>query len=263
MEIIKLTDISFRYAEQNGSETFYLENLDLLIKKGDFISILGPNGSGKSTLLKIIANIITPLSGKTFLYDNSYDSYKRMEFAKHIAFVPQNSGTNFPFSIYEIVMMGRSPYLNFMGIESGADHNLVMDTLEILEISHLKNKGINEVSGGEAQRALIARALVQQPEILLLDEPNTHLDIKHQLSIFELLKELNKENGLTVITISHDLNLSNYYSSRVLLMNSGRILYDSTPQKILTEENIKEVFGVDAKIIYNAENSNSFISLID
>lgn len=96
MEIIKLTDISFRYAEQNGSETFYLENLDLLIKKGDFISILGPNGSGKSTLLKIIANIITPLSGKTFLYDNSYDSYKRMEFAKHIAFVPQNSGTNLP-----------------------------------------------------------------------------------------------------------------------------------------------------------------------
>ncbi len=138
----------------------------------------------------------------------------------------------------------------------------MLDTLDLLEISHLKNKGINEVSGGESQRALIARAIVQNPKILLLDEPNSHLDIKHQLSIYNLLLELNKTKNLTVITISHDLNLSNHYSNRALLMDNGKILFDSIPDDILTEENILKVFGIEAEIIECHENKNKFISLI-
>lgn len=261
MEIIKLKNISFSYSEQNGSDDFFLENLDLIINSGDFISILGPNGSGKSTMIKIIANILKPSTGTSTLYQDEYSTINRNQFAKHVAFVPQNSGTNFPYSVYEIVMMGRSPYLNLFGVEKQSDHKLVVDTLELLEILHLKNKGINQVSGGEAQRALIARAIVQQPKILLLDEPNTHLDIKHQLSIFSLLHKFNKENGLTIVTISHDLNLSNYFTSRSILMKSGKILYDDTPDKILTESNIREIFDVESKIIKNNNNS-SFISLI-
>ena len=262
MEIIKLKDISFRYSEKNEADQFFLEDLDFSVHKGDFISILGPNGSGKSTLLKIIANILTISKGETKLYDKEYGTIKRTEFAKNVAFVPQNSNTNFPYSVYEIVMMGRSPYLNFLGIEDKIDHGLVSETLELLEISHLKKKGINEVSGGEAQRALIARALVQNPKILLLDEPNSHLDIKHQLSIFNLLNKLNTQKDLTVINISHDLNFSNHFSNRAVLMKAGKILFDSSPEEILNEKNILEVFGVNAKIISERNNSNSIISLI-
>lgn len=262
MEIVKLKNIEFCYTENNGDNNFSLNELNLTIHSGDFISVMGSNGCGKSTLLKLVANILNASSGTSELYGIDYSTIKRNEFAKKVAFVPQNSGTNFPYSIYEIVMMGRSPYLNFLGIEDKLDQRLVIDTLDLLEISHLKNKGINEVSGGEAQRALIARAIVQNPKILLLDEPNSHLDIKHQLSIYNLLLELNKTKNLTIITISHDLNFSNYFSNRAILMKSGKILFDAEPDKILNEENILKVFGVNASIIKNERNKSKFISLI-
>jgi iron complex transport system ATP-binding protein len=262
MEILELNNINFSYTEKDNPNNFSLSAINLKIYAGDFISVLGPNGCGKSTLLKLIANILKPTSGVTKIYGEPFSSIKRREFAKNVAFVPQNSGTNFPYSIYEIVMMGRSPYLNFLGIEDQIDRKLVLDTLDLLEISHLKNKGINEVSGGEAQRALIARAIVQNPKILLLDEPNSHLDIRHQLSIYNLLQELNITKNLTVVTISHDLNLSNYYSSRAILMNDGNILFDSIPEDILTTKNILEVFGIEAEIFESRESKNNFISLI-
>lgn len=262
MEILELKNINFSYSEKNNPSGFSLSEVSLKIYEGDFISLLGPNGCGKSTLLKLIANILQPTSGISELYKVDYSLIKRREFARSVAFVPQNSGTNFPYSIYEIVMMGRSPYLNFLGIEDQIDRKLVLNTLELLEISHLKNKGINEVSGGEAQRALIARAIVQKPKILLLDEPNSHLDIKHQLSIYNLLRKLNSSNNLTVITISHDLNLSNYFSNRALLMNDGKIHFDSNPGDVLTEENIFKIFGIKAEILTSKEGENNFISLI-
>ena len=262
MEILELNNINFSYSEKNNPSSFSLSEVSLKIYEGDFISLLGPNGCVKSTLLKLIANILKPTSGISELYKVDYSLIKRREFAKSVAFVPQNSGTNFPYSIYEIVMMGRSPYLNILGIEDQNDRKLVLDTLELLEITHLKNKGINEVSGGEAQRALIARAIVQKPKILLLDEPNSHLDIKHQLSIYNLLSELNKNKNLTIISISHDLNLSNYFSNRALLMNEGKILFDSNPADVLTEENIFKVFGIKSEILTSKESKNKFISLI-
>lgn len=261
MAIIKLSNISFSYSEKSSSDGFSLNDLDFNIIKGDYISILGPNGSGKSTLLKIVANILKPSSGSRKLIGRDYSAIERNEFAKYVAFVPQNSGTNFPYSVYEIVMMGRSPYLNFLGIEREVDRKLVLDTLDLLEIRHLQNQGINGISGGEAQRALIARAIVQKPKLLLLDEPNTHLDIKHQLSISNLLKELNKKSDLTIVAISHDINLSKHYSNRVILMKDGEILFDSIPEEILTEANIKNVFDVNARIILDKNTDSSYISL--
>jgi iron complex transport system ATP-binding protein len=148
-------------------------------------------------------------------------------------------------------MMGRTPYLNLIGFENKHDKDLVDEALERVDIAHLRNKGINEVSGGEAQRAFIARAIVQQPELILLDEPNSHLDIKHQLGIFNLLRELNIEKRLTVLTVSHDLNLAGYYSERIILMKNGKIYRDDVTEKILTRENILDVFGVDSSIVRN------------
>ncbi|MCB9247516.1 MAG: ABC transporter ATP-binding protein [Ignavibacteriales bacterium] len=232
------------------------------IEESDFISIMGPNGSGKSTLLKIIANLLKPFSGNVLLDDVDYSLIPRNVFARKVSFVPLSSSkVFFPYSVYEIVMMGRTPHLNYFGIENEIDHNKVIEVLELLEIDHLKNKGINEVSGGEAQRALIARALVQEPKIMLLDEPNAHLDIKHQVSIFNILLKLNKEFGLTVVLISHDLNLANFFSNRVVLMNNGKIEFDSAPKEVLTEDNIKLIFNVNSKVMKSINSPETFINI--
>lgn len=260
MKIIELSNISFSYSEKSEESDFKLSNLSLDIRTGEFISILGPNGCGKSTLLKIIANIFEVGDGTLKINNINYKNINRKAFAKQVAFVPQNLDTNFPFSVFEIVMMGRSPYLNFFGVETKTDHDLVNEVLDKLEIAPLKEKGINEVSGGEAQRALIARALVQQPKVLLLDEPNAHLDIKHQISIFNLLKNYNKENDLTVITVLHDLNFANNYSSRTVLLKDGKIMHDSIPAETLTVNNIQQIFGINSMIIPEPGSGNSIIS---
>lgn len=243
MSLIELSNIEFSYHPGNGDQ-FKLDEISAAIEAGEFLVILGPNGSGKSTLLKIISGTLKPGNGIVNLKNKDLKKYSVKEIARLIAFVPQDTFTIFPFSVYEIVMMGRTPYLDMFGIENEEDHKIVEETLELVGISHLKHKGINEVSGGEAQRAFLARALVQQPKIILLDEPNAHLDIKHQIAFFDLLKKLNREEGLTVIAISHDLNLSAYYSERAILMRQGKIFMDDVKTKVLTEENIQKVFGV-------------------
>jgi iron complex transport system ATP-binding protein len=262
MKIITLKNISYRYEETSSESSFKINDLNFVVNTSDFITIMGPNGSGKSTLLKLIANLITPDSGEIYLDSKNYNSLSRIEFAKKISFVPQISKIFFSYSVYEIVMMGRTPHLNFYGIENKNDHQKVMEVLQLLEIDHLKNKGINEVSGGEAQRALIARAFVQEPRIMLLDEPNAHLDIKHQVSIFNILLKLNLEFKLTVILISHDLNLANFFSKRIILMKSGEIKFDSIPEKVLTEENIRSIFGIQSSIILQEKKEDSYIKII-
>ncbi len=251
MNQIVLKDISFVYKNE---EEFSLRNLNLDFKQGEFVSILGPNGSGKSTLLKLIAGNLKPQKGAINFNGNEYKKIKIKDLAKLIAFVPQSSNPVFQFSIFEIVMMGRTPYLNMFGFENEDDVKIVNEALELVELTHLKDHGINEVSGGEAQRAFIARAIVQQPKVILLDEPSSHLDIKHQLSIFNLIKKLNKEKGLTVILVSHDLNLSGLYSDRIILMKQGKIFFDGNVILSLTEENIRSVFGVDSKVKINENN---------
>ncbi|MGE5681455.1 MAG: ABC transporter ATP-binding protein [Bacillota bacterium] len=253
MSLIDLKNINFSYQKSKaGTPDFFLESINLSVESGEFISILGPNGSGKSTLLKLISGVLKPLSGDISLKSTSYGRISKRDLARTIAFVPQSALSVFPFSIFEIVMMGRTPYLNMVGYENHSDIDLVNEALEMVDIAHLRNKGINEVSGGEAQRAFIARAIVQQPEVILLDEPNAHLDIKHQLSIFDLIRELNIKKNLTVITVSHDLNLAGFYSKRIVLMKQGRIFKDDKAEKILTRENIHSVFDVDSSIVKNA-----------
>jgi iron complex transport system ATP-binding protein len=152
--------------------------------------------------------------------------------------------------------MGRTPYLNLLGFEKEDDLIKINNALELVGISHLKNKSINSISGGEAQRAFIARAIAQEPELILLDEPNAHLDLEHQLSIFNLLKKLNDEEQLTIIMVSHDLNLAGCYSKRIVLMKSGNIFLDDEKSKVLTQDNISKVFRVNSKIYNEGNNIN-------
>lgn len=245
MAQLELRNIDFSY-NRTGRDSFRLDKVSLSVEKGEFITIIGPNGSGKSTLLKIISGFLKPSYGSVFINDDSISSYSAAQLARKIAFVPQKNNFTFQYSISEVILMGRNPHLNFLGFENESDRKIVNDAIDLLGLTQLKNKGINEVSGGEAQRAFIARALAQQTEIILLDEPNSHLDIHHQLSIFDLLRKMNKDKELTVIAVSHDLNLSGHYSNRVIMMNEGRIFLDDKRNKVLTKENIQKVFNVNS-----------------
>ena len=162
MNLISLNNISFSY-EKNAAESFFLSAINLEVFKGEFVTILGPNGSGKTTILKLMSGLLKPQIGEVLFQNKKLNSLTRKEIAKRIGYVPQSTLSVFPFSIYEIVLMGRTPHLGFGGFEKEDDKEKINEALDLVEISHLRNKGLNEVSGGEAQRAFIARALVQEP----------------------------------------------------------------------------------------------------
>lgn len=254
--LIEIDNLKFSYGIVNGSD-FSLDITNWQVNENTFTVLLGPNGSGKSTLLKILMRILPYDNGNIKLGGQEIRSINRKDFAKLVAYVPQSLITIFPYSVYEIVMMGRTPYLNFMGFEKEEDRKIVSESLQLLEISHLKHKGINEISGGELQRVIIARALAQKSKLILLDEPNAHLDIEHQIAIFNLLNKLKIEQGLTVIAVSHDLNLAAIYSDYVAFMEHGSITICGKKNEVLTEENIKKVFNIDTTIFRSANQNVS------
>lgn len=256
--MIELKNIYFTYNKKSG-KNFCLNNISTKIREGDFITLLGPNGSGKSTLLKILSGYFKPESGTIKFNSKPYQNIPVKSLSKEIAVVSQKNISIFPFSIHEIVMMGRTPYLNMFGVEDSEDRKIVNEALKIMKIYHLKDKGINEVSGGEAQRAFIARALAQKPKYLLLDEPNAHLDVHHQFAIFDLLKDLNDKENITVVAVSHDLNLSLRYSKKAILLDDGKIAAEGLPTEILTGKNIDSVFKVSSDFVLTKSGSKTII----
>lgn len=253
MALLEIRNLLFSYDSRFENKPFSLAIDKWEINEGDFISIIGPNGSGKSTLLKILARILAFKKGIIKLGGVELPEISIKEYAKQVAYVPQSAHSLFSFSVYEIVMMGRTPYLGLMGFENEDDKKIVDEALELMEITHLKNKGINEISGGEAQRVIIARALAQKAKLILLDEPNSHLDIEHQLSIFNLLTTLNKEQNITFVSVSHDLNLVGIYSKDVVFVQNGKITLHGKKHEVLTEENINKVFRITSKVTYSPD----------
>jgi len=244
--LIQIKNISVGYGQR-----VVLKNVSFNINKGDFLGIIGPNGSGKSTLVRTISRVLPPFSGEILL--NGKDIYRlnsRMV-AKEIAVVLQATPVNFSFSVLEIVLMGRSPHLNRLQLEGRKDLEIAKNCLSLTDSLDLAKRDINELSGGERQRVIIAKALAQQPHILILDEPTVHLDINHQIEIFNLLKRLNAENGLTVVSISHDLNLAADYCKELILLKDGQIYTAGPPRKVLTSQTIKDVYRADCLIETN------------
>ncbi len=252
--LIEIDNLKFSYNSPNN-HNFILNIPYWKLKERSFTILLGPNGSGKSTLLKILMKIIDNYTGSIRLNGKELKTFSRKDYAKIVAYVPQTIVTLFPYTVYEIVMMGRTPYLNLLGFETKEDKSIVNEILEMLEISHLRKKGINEISGGELQRVIIAKALAQKPKIILLDEPNAHLDIEHQITIFNLLNKLKEEQNLTLLAVSHDLNLAGIYSDEISFIVDGEIIISGLKQNVLTEENIQNVFHVHTKIFKSKENN--------
>ncbi|MEW6702350.1 MAG: ABC transporter ATP-binding protein [Bacteroidota bacterium] len=262
MNAVEINNLQFVYGNNKFPFSFELNVADWKIPKGEFVCLLGANGSGKSTLLKLIAGLLSFKTGSIKINENYTLSMSRKELAKKVAYVPQKNFSFFPFSVYEIVMMGRTPYLNMMGFENSLDRQIVEEALATMQVERLKQKGINEISGGEAQRVFIARALAQKAEIILLDEPNAHLDLEHQIMIFDFLKKLNSEQKITVLAVSHDLNLVGIFSKKVALMNEGSIILEGDKSEVLNEKNIAEVFKINSAV-FPSQDSKSLNVLVN
>lgn len=228
-----------------------LESVSFEVKEGEFLGVIGPNGAGKTTLLKCLTKILKPKVGAVLLNGKDISDMSREEIAKNIGVVPQNSPETFPFTVLDIVLMGRIPYLGRFARESKNDLRVAEAAMKSTNVYHLADRTINELSGGERQRVLIARALAQEPKVLLLDEPTLHLDIKQQLEILKLIKRLTRQKKLTTIAVFHDLNLAARFCDKLLLLNAGKIHAIGSVEDVLTPKNIKAVYGVKAQIIRN------------
>jgi len=257
MSIIKLEQIGFRY-----NDHWVLKNVSFEVDRGEFIGIIGPNGSGKTTLLKVIDGILMPQEGDIWINSTSCNKLKRETLAKMIAVVPQESLMIFPFTVQEIVLMGRAPHLGKWRFEGETDFRIAHQAMEMTDTLSLMDRGMNALSGGERQRVLIARALAQQPQIMLLDEPTAFLDIRHQIDFFDLTKTLNKEQALTVIAVTHDINLASLYCDRIILLRSGSIHCMGSPEEVIVESHIKEVYETNITVDRNPVTGQPRVTLL-
>lgn len=245
--MIELKDISFSYT----GVADVVRDISVKIGRGEFVGILGPNGSGKTTLLKIISGTMKPDKGHVLIDGSGLSGMRHRERARKIAVVPQESAIPFSFSSLEVVLMGRAPYLPLFGFESKEDISIARKMMEDTDVIQFEKRPIQELSGGEKQRVIVARALAQKPKILLLDEPTTFLDIRHQMDLYRLIKRKNSEDGLTVITVVHDINLASTFCDRIIFLKEGKIIADGTPHEVVRYAKIREVFDTDVYVGIN------------
>jgi iron complex transport system ATP-binding protein len=224
-----------------------LADVSLAVEKGEMLAILGPNGSGKTTLLRILSGVLAA-TGEVKANGKAIRTYGRRELSRLFAVVPQESPLTFPYTVAEIVLMGRASHHNPLAFESEEDRDVARKSMELTDVLSFGDRYLHELSGGEKQRVIIARALAQEPEILLLDEPSAFLDLKHQVHILEILRRLNREHKLTIIAALHDLNLAALFFPRLVMLQDGRIYRDGSPKEVLTEETIEEIYGINVKI---------------
>ena len=228
-----------------------LHGVDLTLYPGEFLGIIGPNGSGKSTLIKALTGVLRLREGAVQLAGRPLRAFRPRELAQLVAVVPQVSVPAFAFTVREVVEMGRHPHLGRFRGPGEEDLRAVEEAIELTDISHLQQRTIDHLSTGELQRVIIARALAQCPRVLLLDEPTAHLDIGHQMDIFELLTRMNRERGLSVFCISHDLNLAAEFCRRLLLFSLGRVYATGSAHEVITEANLQAVYGTLVRIEAN------------
>ncbi|MFA5364389.1 MAG: ABC transporter ATP-binding protein [Candidatus Bathyarchaeia archaeon] len=222
-----------------------LNDIHFVVKSGEFLGILGPNGSGKTTLLKSISRVLKPTKGAILVDGKNIYDMKTLDVAKQLAVVPQETPVSFDFTALEVVLMGRNPHMARFQMEGENDLNIAKNSMELTRTWDFADRPVTELSGGERQRVIIARALTQEPQILLLDEPTTHLDISNQLEIMDLIKDLSVTKHLLVVAVFHDFNLAARYCGSIILLKDGKIVSVGTSEETLTPENVREVFGVE------------------
>lgn len=238
---IVVRDVTFVY-----NRYAVLRGVSLGVAAGEIVSIIGPNGSGKSTLLRCLARVLQPQQGVVFLNGREIPAIEARQWARQVGYLPQAGGTAFPITVLEAVLMGRKPHIRW-GVMA-RDLEAVERAMRYTGVEEMARRPLGELSGGERQKVLLARALAQEPEVLLLDEPTTSLDILHQLEILELLRQLAVEQGKAVVMVMHELNLAARFSDKLILLKEGSIFATGRPEEVLSAANIKAVYGVEAAI---------------
>lgn len=236
-----------------------LEQIDMSISKGSFFCLVGPNGSGKSTLLKLITAALKPEKGIVYLEGRNIEMMKGRDLAKQVSFVPQNTALEFDFKVIDVVLMGRYPYISKLRGETREDVEIAEKAMQYTNTVHLRDRSFMELSGGERQRVILAQALAQEPEILILDEPVSHLDLQHQVEILNLIKKMCADKKLTAVTVLHDLNMASAYGDYIVMLKDGSIRVQGTPFETLTVSNIKEVFNTDVYISVSPVGNKPYI----
>jgi len=260
---IEMQDVCLSY-----NSKVVLKEVTFQVSPGEMVGLVGPNGCGKSTIIRALSRIISPCSGKIFLDGKDVTRIPRQDLARLLGVVPQMPLLPSAFTAFEIVLMGRNPHLSLFQYEGPKELATAWQAMEKTATHPLAERRVSELSGGEIQGLLIARVLAQEPKAILLDEPTANLDIGRQIEILDLIKNLCRENNLTVLAALHDLNLASQYCDRLILINNGRVHAEGTPKEVITARNIKEVYGAEGCvylhpvdglpcILLNARNSKS------
>jgi len=255
--IMNLKNIGYRYEKE-----WALKGINLTLKAGEILGILGPNGSGKSTLLKIMDGLLIPQEGEIIIRNRPSHGLKRSAFAREVAMVAQENHFRFSFSSLEVVLMGRFPHLKRLQFEGQKDMEIAYNSLKATHTLDLAGRSIHDLSEGEKQRVFIARALAQEPKIILLDEPTSFLDLKFKREIFRLISSLSRENGLSVVLVSHDIDLVAHYCHRLMMLRKGVIYATGEPDKIITASNIEDVYECPVLVDKNPFSGRPRINLI-
>lgn len=253
--MIDIQSLSFSYLEE-----LVVNQISFSVGDGEFVGIIGPNGAGKSTLLKLMDGILQPKEGEIKLQKKALREYSRRQIAKMIGFVPQNFSTAFSYSVNDIVLMGRYPHLSAFFSESADDYRIGERSMKSTDVWQLRRRQFGELSGGEKQRVVLASALAQEPQILLLDEPTSSLDIKYQYQFYGILRELQQSSGLTIVVVTHDINLAARYCRRLILLKKGKVIDDGAPEKVITKEMMESVYEVKVEILHHPRDGKPLLT---
>ena len=236
------------------------QNLNLSVAAGESVALLGPNGAGKSTLLRVLTGLLPPSSGTVRLFGQNLNKLRAAERARLVAVVPQELKTPMAYSVAELVLMGRAALLKPWQQPSAADRQVAQRAMAHTDVHELGDRPLDALSGGEKQRAIIAMALAQQPRLIVMDEPTTHLDLNHSLEIMQIVERLNREQGVTVLMTSHDLNLAAEFCQRLVLLDQGRVAADGPPAAVLQKDILREVYRCDLHVQQDNQTGGLFVA---
>lgn len=247
---------NFSYSYGNGD---ILRSVDFHIREAEYLTIVGPNGSGKTTLLKNIIRILVGGSGIIKLRGLDIKGFNQRELAKKISYVPQSDGRTYPFQVWEFILMSKYPYLNPFSKITSQDEREVDEVLETVHMMRFKDRDMNTLSSGERQKIMISASLIQRADIFLLDEPTTFLDPKHEEEINKILKRLNRERNITIISVTHNLNLASILSDKILALKEGRVAYFGNSETFMEQNILSSIYGKDFKLITHPERNIKII----
>jgi iron complex transport system ATP-binding protein len=250
--VLHASELSYGYESRGRlARSFTLVNVSVAVERGSLTGLLGPNGCGKTTLLKLLSGVLQPQHGVVSLNGQSLAGRSRRDIARHLAVVPQETHPAFDYTVMEMVLMGRHPHLRAFQLEGPRDRALARDALAATGTDHLAGRAYMTLSGGEKQRVVIAGALTQAPDVLLLDEPTAALDLGYQLEVASLLTRLNRDHGVTMVLATHDLNLAAALCDRLILMREGRVVAQGPTREVLTASMIRRLYDVEADVSFH------------